>query len=243
MRSVLEGVLGSLRSVGNYNEIPYFLEKLRKLIAEDSSLEFKVNATCLLFQYELFPYLDKGNFAECTELMSRYQETLYDKEAWLSPIRKSELLLYTTLIHIGNQNYKAAKKYISNAIIDHNIKYLPLMRTIRLVRLIAYYETQEFELIRHESRSITRSLSSPKEQTFKTEHTVLWFLNKSNLPILRKDREDFWEKLYPEIHELYNDKYENQLLRIFDFTAWIESKIRKEKLSDVLKRHTNAKEI
>ena len=147
--------------------------------------------------------------------MSRYQETLYDKEAWLSPIRKSELLLYTTLIHIGNQNYKAAKKYISNAIIDHNIKYLPLMRTIRLVRLIAYYETQEFELIRHESRSITRSLSSPKEQTFKTEHTVLWFLNKSNLPILRKDREDFWEKLYPEIHELYNDKYEKKNCLMF----------------------------
>lgn len=241
--SVLEGVLGSLRSVGNYNEMPYFLEKLRKLIAEDSSLEFKVNATCLLFQYELFPYLDKGDFSSCTELMNRYQESLYDKEAWLSPIRKSELLLYTTLIHIGNQNYKAAKKYISNAIIDHNIKYLPLMRTIRLVRLIAYYETQEFELIKHESRSITRSLSSPKEQTFKTEHTVLWFLNKSNLPILRKDREAFWEKLYPEIHELYNDKYENQLLRIFDFTAWIESKIRKEKLAEVLRRHTNAKEI
>ena len=60
-------------------------------------------------------------------------------------------------------NIKAAKKYISNAIVDHNIKYLPLMRTIRLVRLIAYYETQEFELIRYESRSITRNLSSPKE--------------------------------------------------------------------------------
>ena len=241
--SVLEGVLGSLRTVGGYEEMPYFLEKLRKLIVEDSSLEFKINATCLLFQYELFPYLDRGDFPKCTELMNRYKETLYDKEAWLSPIRKSELFLYTTLIHIGNQNYKAAKKYISNAIVDHNIKYLPLMRTIRLVRLIAYYETQEFELIRYESRSITRNLSSPKEQTFKTEHIVLWFLNKSNLPILRKDREAFWEKLYPEIRELYNDKYENQLLRIFDFTAWIESKIRKEKLSDVLKRHTNAKEI
>lgn len=65
------------------------------------------------------------------------------------------------------------------------------MRTIRLVRLIAYYETQEYELIRHESRSITRSLSSPKEQTFKTERIILWFLNKRNLPILRKDREAF----------------------------------------------------
>ena len=234
-------VLESLE--GGYEEMPYFLEKLRKLIVEDSSLEFKINATCLLFQYELFPYLDRGDFPKCTELMNRYKETLYDKEAWLSPIRKSELFLYTTLIHIGNQNYKAAKKYISNAIVDHNIKYLPLMRTIRLVRLIAYYETQEFELIRYESRSITRNLSSPKEQTFKTEHIVLWFLNKSNLPILRKDREAFWEKLYPEIRELYNDKYENQLLRIFDFTAWIESKIRKENLSEVLKQRTNAKEF
>ena len=230
--SVLEGVLGSLRSVGNYKEMPYFLEKLKRLIAEDSSLEFKVNATCLLFQNELFPYLDKGDFLDCTEVMNRYQETLYDKEAWLSPIRKSELLLYTTIVHIGNQNYKAAKKYISNAIV-------PLMRTIRLVRLIAYYETQEYELIRHESRSITRSLSSPKEQTFKTERIILWFLNKRNLPILRKDREAFWKKLSPEIQELYN---ENQLLRIFDFTAWMESKIRKEKLSEVLRIHTNAKE-
>lgn len=233
--SVLEGVLSSLRSVGNYDEIPYFLEKLKILIA-DTSLEFKVNATCLLFQYELFPYLDRGEFAECTKLMNHYQESLYDKEAWLSPIRKSELLLYTTLINIGNQDYKAAKKYISNAIVDHNIKYLPLMRAIRLVRLIAYYETQEFELIRHESRSITRSMPSSKEQTFKTERIILWFLNKRDLPILRKDREGFWEKLAPEIHELFENKYETQLLRLFDFTAWMEAKVRKEKLSDMLKQ-------
>lgn len=240
--SVLEGVLGSLRSVGNYNEMPYFLEKLKRLIVEDTSLEFKVNATCLLFQYELFPYLDKGDFSNCTELMNRYQESLYAKEVWLSPIRKSELLLYTTLVHIGNQNYKAAKKYISSAIVDHNIKYLPLMRMIRLVRLIAYYETQEFELIKYESRSIARSLSSRKEQTFKTERLILWFLNKRDLPILRKDREAFWEKLSPEVRELYDDKYENQLLRIFDFTAWMESKVRKEKLSEVLGRRMIAKE-
>lgn len=239
--SVLEGVLSSLRSVGNYEEMPYFLEKLKRLIAETSSLEFKANATCLLFQYEMFPYLDRGDLTNCTRLMALYQESLYDKESWLSPIRKSELLLYTTLVYIGKQNYKAAKKYISHAIVDHNIKYLPLMRTIRLVRLIAYYEMQEYDLIRHESRSITRSLSSPKEQTFKTERIILWFLNKTNLPILRKDREAFWEKLSPEINELYNDKYESQLLRIFDFLAWMESKVLKKQLPEILEQHINAR--
>lgn len=49
------------------------------------------------------------------------------------------------------------------------------------------------------------------------------------------------EKLSPEINSLHNDKYENQLLRIFDFTAWIEAKILKEKLSDVLARHSEVK--
>ena len=239
--SVLEGVLESLRSVSNYNEMPYFLDKLKKL-ALDSSPEFKINATCLLFQYELFPYLDKGDFSACTELIYKYKETLYDKETWLNPIRKSELLLYTTLVHIGNQNYKTAKKYITNAIVDHNIKYLPLMRTIRLVRLIAYYETQEFDLIRHESHSIQRNMSSSKEKTFKTEHFILSFLNKRELPILRRDREEYWNKISPKIQELYQDKYESQLLRLFDFTAWIESKVRKEKLSEVLKQRASFKE-
>lgn len=240
--SVLEGVLDSLRSVGNYDEMPYFLEKLKGLTS-NVSLEFRVNALCLLFQYELFPYLDRGDFSACMDIMARYKESLYDKESWLNPIRKSELLLYTALVHIGNQNYKTAKKYISNAIVDHNIKYLPLMRTIRLVRLIAYYEMQDYELIRHESRSVTRGLTSKKEHSFKTEHLILRFLNKRDLPILRKDREALWEKLSPEIEELYHDKYENQLLRLFDFTAWIESKIRKEKLSAVLARRFSSFEI
>ena len=115
--------------------------------------------------------------------------------------------------------------------------------TIRLVRLIVYYEMHEYEFVYHESRSINRSLSSPKEHTFKTEHIILWFLNQQHLPVLRKDREAFWEKLLPEVQALYDDKYENQLLHLCDLTAWIEAKILKENLSDVLKRHMHMKEL
>ena len=38
--SVLEGVLGSLRVCGQYDEIPYFLDKLKKLISDASSFVF-----------------------------------------------------------------------------------------------------------------------------------------------------------------------------------------------------------
>ena len=236
--SVLEGVLDSLRSLGYYDEMPYFLERL-KLLMENSSSEFKINTICLLFQYELFPFLDKGDFKKCNELIKQYQDSLYDKESWLSPMRRSELFLYTSIVYIGNQDYKTAKKYINRIILDHNMDYLPIMRTIRLIRLIIYYEMGEHDRIKYESRSIKRGLSLKKEQSFRTEHTILWFLNKQNLPILRKGKEAMFDKLLPTIEALHEDKYENQLLRIFDFTAWLKSKLLREKLSDVLAEYAD----
>lgn len=81
----------------------------------------------------------------------------------------------------------------------------------------------------------------PKEQTFKTERIILWFLNKRNIPILRKDREAFWEKLSPEIHELYNNKYESQLYASLTLRrGWNQNS--EEKLSEVLRARSSAKE-
>ncbi|MDR0575159.1 MAG: hypothetical protein LBG96_14280 [Tannerella sp.] len=237
---VLEGVLDSLRSVGDYDDIPYFLNKLEKL-AMNSSFEFRVNTSCVLFQYELFQYLDRGDFSRCNKIIEKYQDSLFDKESWLSPMRQSELLLYTAIVFIGNRNYKMAMRYINRMILNHNIDYIPLMRTMRLVRLIAYYEIGEFDLISYETRSIKRELLMKKEKSFQTEHIILGFLNKRNLPILRKDREAMYKKLLPTIKALQEDKYENQLLRIFDFTAWIESKILRIDLADTLIAHAEAR--
>lgn len=50
-----------------------------------------------------------------------------------------------------------------------------------------------------------------------------------------------FQKLLPTIQSLHEDKYENQLLRIFDFTAWMESKILKENLSETLSVHAEAR--
>ena len=239
--SVLEGVLGSLRSIGNYGEMSYFMDRLRGLISTAGSPEFRVNALCLLFQYELFPYLDRGDFNACVRLMEKYRESLYEKESALTPVRKSELLLYTALIYIGMQNYTAARRQILKSMVDHNIRYLPLMRTIRLVRLIAYYETQEYEAIHRESQSILRSLSSSKERTFRTERFVLWFLRRNNLPVMPGERKALWKSIAPKVAELHGDVYEQQLLRIFDFTAWVESKILRTPLSTVLQRNASAR--
>ncbi len=234
--SVLEGILNSLRFYGKYEEMVYYTEKL-KTLARSSSMEFKVNVTCLIFQYELFPWLDRGDYKKCREIMEEYKDSLYEKENWLNPIRKSELFLYTAIIHFGLRNFTQAKKIINNIMIDRNMDYLPIMRMIRLIRLIIYYEAGDFEHVRSETRSIKRGLTNQKELFFQTEHTLLWFLNKENLPVLRKDKEELWKKISFKIEKWYNDKFERQILHLFDFVAWIEAKIFKKPLSGVMENY------
>ncbi|MCD7935993.1 MAG: hypothetical protein LUG98_03965 [Tannerellaceae bacterium] len=231
--SVLEGILNGLRFERNYEEMGYFVEKLSHLI-ENTSVEFRVNTTCLIFQYELFPLLDKGDFTACLGLVEKYKTSLYDKESALNPIRRCELLLYTSLVYLGIQDYRTARKVINRVLIDKRIEYLPLMKIIRLVRLMVYYELGESDLVRYETHSIRRGLSLKKEQFFQTEHTMLWFLNKEHLPVLRKDKEEMWEKLSARFARWHQDRFERQILHIFDFSAWIEAKLFRKPLATIL---------
>ncbi|MDU1892403.1 MAG: hypothetical protein E6767_17095 [Dysgonomonas sp.] len=231
--SVLEGILRSLRTTGNYAEMPYFVEKLKQLMG-NYSLEFKINTLCIAFQYELFPFFDRGDYSKCREIVISYKDDLFNKDSWLNPIRKSELLLYTTLVYIGLEDYNLAKKTINSIMLEHNMEYLPIMKTIRLVKLIIYYELGDYDFVRHQSQSIRRGISLKKEQSFQTEHLILWYLNKVNLPILSDERKKMLEKLYKRFEGLHSDKYEKQLLNIFDFTAWIESKLLRTKMSHIL---------
>lgn len=234
--STLEGVLGSLRSVANYEGIRHFLEELKGLTTQ-SFADFQINATCLLFQYELFLFLDKGDFESCIHLIDEYEITLYNKFESLNPIRQAELCLYTALVYLGNGNMKRARYFINKAILDRNLDYLPLSHTIRLVKLMIYYEQGDFDIIRYESRSLKRRFLMDEERYYQIERYMLSFLNKDSLPILLQTRQSMWNKLWEQLSALYQDSFEKQLLDLFDFIAWIEAKLLKKKLSKVLYEH------
>ena len=72
------------------------------------------------------------------------------------------------------------------------------------------------------------------DKGYQIEKTMLRFLNKQNIPITIRKRIILWEKVSGELELLRNDIFEQQVLRIFDFTAWIESKIRRIPLNEVL---------
>lgn len=228
----LEGVLDSLRSLRNYEGMVHFIQQLKKL--KTPSLNFNTNVTCLVFLYELFPLLDQGDFFSCEILMKKYSENLLKKTQQLSLARNAELSLYLALIHFGLRDYRKAQKTLSKIIFtSKDYAYLPLYRTIRLVNLMILYELKDFDLIKYESRSIKRDMHSAGKE-YKIERKIIHFVNKPNLPISAMKRKRMWEKIQKEFELIHHDVYEQQTLRLFDFSAWIESKIRRIHLSEVL---------
>ncbi len=235
----LAGVLESLRGIRNYEGMEYFIGRLKQL--ETQSASFNINRTCITYLYELFPFLDKGDFVASSALMSKYQNNLYDKLFSLNITHQAELCLYTSLIYFGNSNYRKAHKFLNQIILrGKNFYFYPLYRTIRLVNLMILYKLEDFDLIRYEIRSIKRDITG-SEKAYKIERFMLKFLNKQ-LPVIEKKRNQYWEKIKDELSEIQIDVFERQILRIFDFTAWMESLVRKMPLSEVLEGRLEKKE-
>jgi hypothetical protein len=227
----LEGVLESLRGIRNYDGMPYFIEQLKKL--ESPSVNFKANVTCLSFLYELFPSLDNGDFKSCESIIQKYQDNLFTKINLLSLPRQAEFNLYTSLVYIGLKDFHKAREALNQIIlIGKNYYNLPLYRTIRLVNLMLLFEMNDTVRIKSETRSIRRDMHEI-EKGYRIERIMLNFVNK-NLPAYLQKREELWTKMYPELEELRNDVFEHQVIKIFDFTAWMESKIMKIPLSETL---------
>jgi len=231
-----EGVLESLRTIKNYEGMSYFIAQLNNI--ESVSSHFKIQIQCVVFLYTLFPLLDRGKFVEAKALIEKNKENLYDMSNFLIVNRKAQLSLYTALVYLGTNEYAKARKNLNQIMMsEKSVFTLPLYKTIRLLNLIILYELNEFDYIAFEARSLKREIQN-KEKMYQIELLILKLFNKSLDSLSKKERNVLWEKIEPELKEFHNNKFELQLLRIFDFTAWIEAKIKNISLSTVLNERT-----
>lgn len=235
----VEGMLESLRIMHNYEGMNYFIEKLAKLSSPSSS--FQLNVMYVIFIYRLFSFIDAGDFDKAGIWIAEHQASLIDKMLLLKEQQQAEMSLYIALIHLGNGEYRKARKRLSATIGRGHLYSLPLFRTIRIVNVMIHYELGDIDYIQSEIRSIKREMSKNKGYNLKVESFLLKFLNYSFADTNRKKRAEIWESMAEEVHALYADKYETQILRKFDFVAWVEAKIFEVPLSDILKQEHASK--
>jgi hypothetical protein len=228
----LEGVLDTLRGLRNYEGMAYFVEKLKKL--QGSHQYFNLRIQCNIFIYELCPLLDNGDFISSYEKIKLSSKDLLKNEQLLSLSQNAELKLHISLIHFGLGDFVKAQKILNKIIFaSKDFTQLPLYRTIRLVNLMILYEMKDFEFIKYESRTLNREIQMAKK-SYNIEREVIKFVNKSNLPYLNSKRLKLWAEKEEKFKLISEDIYEQQTLKYFNFLIWIESKIKRVKLAQLL---------
>jgi hypothetical protein len=231
---VIEGILDSLRAAKRYKELHSFLDKVRRFKGDGAYFEVMVQR--LIFIYELSSYIDSGNFSAALILQKQYASTLQKNMYLLDIGKQAEIYLYQALVHLGNDDINQAHNCIEQVLQQSSLySSLPIYRTFRLVHLLIQYELGNYEYIRYETRAFRRNLQPDSKRSYLLERTVIKFLSSGEVPSVTTIRLALWKKINSSFDKIRTDKYERQQLKLFDFSAWIEAKLKKKPLGEILK--------
>lgn len=223
--NAISGILDSLLSAELYSEMPFFINKLRNFIGKGYSSEFELNVHAHIYLYEYARLFSDGDINSVFILQNHYEDILFKKVSLLSIDMQLQILLNITIFNLSTANLDEARKQMKKILSAGKIlSNFPLYKSVRLINLILQVELGNYDLIDSEIISMKRNLNNEKQQ-YMTEKVLFKFLKKYPLPADRLSKEKLWEKFQKELSKVKADKYEKPLLRIFNFPAWIESKL------------------
>ncbi|MCD7937188.1 MAG: hypothetical protein LUG98_10040, partial [Tannerellaceae bacterium] len=213
--TTIEGILNSLLVVGLYNEMLYFIDKLRQLENGNYPVDFTLKVKWTLFFYEAEYFIYNGRFDKAGILLEDQRETLFKKENLLVPENRLRLWLLTAVIHTYNLEFTAATRAMKRIFLEGKIYHVfPVFKVARLLQLLIKAESGDYELMENEIRSMKRIIRQEK-QGYKTENLVFRFVRLYPIPRYEKFRNKHWKKFSKSIAGVRNNKYEIQLLRLF----------------------------
>lgn len=105
----------------------------------------------------------------------------------------------------------------------------------RIVNLLSYYELKYFDSLEHVLKSAYRFLSK-KNRVFKYENIILKYLRRSFRIKTKDELNEMLIEMRDELNEIYDDEYERNAFDAFNIIYWLESKIEKKPLIEVMKK-------
>lgn len=229
---IIEGILDSLRAGKHYEELFSFVDKIKRL--KSDGVYFEIMQQRLLFIYESGAYIDSGDFSFALKLLQQYAPTIKKNIPLMDISKQAEIYLYMALIYLGNEDINNAHNSLEQVLQSNLYSTLPIYRTCRLVHLLIQYELGNFEYIRYETRAFRRHLQPDARRSYMLERTVIKFLGSGEIPAVTSFRTALWKKINASFDKIRADKYERQQLKLFDFSAWIEAKLKRKSLGTVL---------
>ena len=228
------GILNSLMAASLYDEMPFFIDKLKEIEQGDYPNDFIISVRAHIFLYDFSRIFNVGDFDSATQLVNGCEDNLFKKISFLGLEMQLRLLLSLTILDISTVNLTGARKSMRKIIGSGKLFYvLPTYRHVRLLNLILQAELGNYDFFENEIKSIKRSIRF-ENHVYATERLLFKFVQNYHLLNQEKARAKLMNHLEKETIRINRNKYEQQLLTVFDFLSWMESKLTRRKFSEIL---------
>lgn len=224
--SALDGILNSLRRVNKWDEMDYYMEKLRQLDRSDYPEYFRFQIKKSIIINELSKFLHKKDITGSLQFVGQLDKEIPSSYFQINEEKQWELYFFIGVAYYRGGRLKKAHSYLSTVLQRHQLQVNWMVcKAVRLLDMIIYYEQGETIYLDYEIRAYTRFFKKDKRTLLKVEELVIrLFQAKPNRD--RKAVPQVQEKkLRRLISEINSDKYEWQILNYFDFVEWVEKQI------------------
>ena len=238
----MHNLLNAHFDLQNYQKFDEALKEFEKF-AESKIVQNNDNNRIQVFVYLYTAKLNKhfmdGTFKQGVKLVDEIEEKLEEYSLYMD--RHRVLIFYYKIasLYFGSGNYDKAIDYL-NQIINWKVDLRnDLQSYARLLHLIAHYELGNFEILEYLVKSVYRFMAKMENMSL-VEEEILKFLRKS-LRLNKNEIRAEFEQLLEKLKALERNRFETRAFVYLDVISWLESKLRKVPVQDIIREKYLAK--
>lgn len=218
-----------------------FARTQKKLIAlkRNKSLVLTENINLNLFKaiyvHEINRHFMMGEFKSGTRIVARLEAEL---DKFIPKLDKHSVLLFyykIACLYVGNDNYKAGVKWLNKIFQarDGNLRE-DIHSFARILLLVCHFELQNDSLVESNIRAAYRHFIKKGYLTAYQQY-ILAFLKNLFTDTSERGLKKSFIQLKEQMQSLENNKFEKRAFMYFDIISWLESKIEKRPIQEVIK--------
>lgn len=214
--------LTSLHQINNYpamGEILNSLDKIKPLTEDEAGEDFQN----VIFYKQIY-YMNVGKFKDATNLIADFEDGLKRHRKKINKARELSIYFNITTNFLIQEQWDSVINY-SNKILDDDTNVRrDLKYNSMLIQLLAYYESNQFDLLLYKIRNTERLLK--KNDAFDESHQ--YFIKVLNQ--LLKHGKQYFKTHSVEIEPIISNLSKHKELQI-----WLQSRYRKVTMMELLK--------
>lgn len=225
--SALIGIIDSLRMLHNNTETGYYLQKLNNLDQPCFPEYFRYLVKKIFYAQHILTLLELDQTTEARTIVNSIPAEIFDSYIMIDEEKQCELYFYCSLTCFHQGDLRKAHLFIRE--IMNQVKLpaqLLVSKAIRLLNIIIYFEKEELPHLEYEIRSYKRYFTSSKLSRAEKLAFRIIASSAANKRLKLPDSER--KKIFTEAEKIKTDRYEQQLLKYFDFTEWIRSMLERK---------------